>query len=184
MRRLCCENGCAGPAGNPNRSCFPVSPTATRAANYITLRLPLTVEPVFIDWVQRNFPDRAEKITGRIKSMRDGKMNSSQFKTRMTGTGVLAEQVGIMFRTFSRKLGRVNTSTPRQLVSHSRNQTHWLAPRACIETFTTSQLTPTFLFENRPNALVDVRRELLPIVWRNEPDHDRHVSRSRRYESR
>jgi DNA repair photolyase len=76
-----------------------------QAANYIMLRLPLTVEPVFLDWVHRNFPDRAEKIASRIKSMRDGNMNSSQFKTRMTGTGVLAEQVKSLFQTFSRKLG-------------------------------------------------------------------------------
>ncbi len=76
-----------------------------QAANYIMLRLPLTVEPVFMDWVQRNFPDRFEKISGRIKSMRDGSMNSAEFKTRMTGTGVLAEQVGILFRTFARKTG-------------------------------------------------------------------------------
>ena len=75
-----------------------------RAANYIMLRLPLTVEPVFIDWVRRNFPDRVEKIVGRVKSMRDGKLNSSQFKTRMAGTGVLAEQVGKMFAAFARKL--------------------------------------------------------------------------------
>jgi len=35
-----------------------------KRAGYVALRLPLTVEPVFIDWLEQHFPDRKEKVIG------------------------------------------------------------------------------------------------------------------------
>ena len=37
--------------------------------------------------------------------MREGKLNSSQFRERMTGTGILAQQISTLFKTFATKLG-------------------------------------------------------------------------------
>src|SRR5690606_2216298 len=37
-----------------------------KTASYTMLRLPLTVEPVFLEWLQRTHPDQREKIEGRI----------------------------------------------------------------------------------------------------------------------
>ncbi|MEZ6061022.1 MAG: PA0069 family radical SAM protein [Planctomycetaceae bacterium] len=39
-------------------------------AGYILLRLPLTVEPVFIEWLQRTQNRHAEKVLGRIRDTR------------------------------------------------------------------------------------------------------------------
>jgi len=75
------------------------------SAHYIMLRLPLSVEPVFLDWVEHYFPDRKDKIIGRLQSVRNGKLSSSDFKTRMIGTGVLAQQVAQLFTTFATKYG-------------------------------------------------------------------------------
>ncbi len=77
---------------------------ATRAG-YVSLRLPLTVEPVFLDWLEQHFPDRKEKVLGRIRSMRDGKLNSSTYGERMSGTGIWGQQLASMMELFCKKYG-------------------------------------------------------------------------------
>ena len=74
------------------------------AAGYILLRLPITVRPVFEEWIQRARPDQAEMVLGRIKQTRDGKLNDSTFGRRMKGSGVLAEQIHGVYKAFSKKL--------------------------------------------------------------------------------
>ena len=77
---------------------------ATRAG-YVALRLPLTVEPVFIHWLEQHFPDRKEKVLQRIRTMREGKLNSSNFRERMTGKGIWGQQIRTMMVTFCRMHG-------------------------------------------------------------------------------
>ena len=74
-------------------------------ARYILLRLPLTVEPVFEEWLLRTHPLQAAKVNGHIRQTRGGKMNASTWGTRMVGTGVLAEQIRTMFTVFRKQLG-------------------------------------------------------------------------------
>ena len=73
------------------------------AASYILLRLPLTVEPVFQEWLKRTQPLKAEKIERRIRETRAGHLYKSDWETRMTGTGQIAEQVRNLFRVFVQK---------------------------------------------------------------------------------
>lgn len=75
------------------------------AANYILLRLPLTVEPVFREWLERTYPNQQEKIEGRLRAARSGELNSSVWGQRMRGSGELAEQIEQMFRVFRNKFG-------------------------------------------------------------------------------
>jgi hypothetical protein len=58
-----------------------------------------------MEWIERHFPDRKNKIMGRFQSVRGGKLNSSEFKTRMVGTGILAQQFRQLFQTFATRLG-------------------------------------------------------------------------------
>lgn len=74
-------------------------------ATYQLLRLPLSVQPVFLEWLARTHPLQQERIKAMIRSTRDGKLNSSEFGVRMSGRGALAEQIGQLFRTFARKYG-------------------------------------------------------------------------------
>ena len=74
-------------------------------AGYILLRLPLTVEPVFEEWIRRVHPDKAEMVLGRVKQTRGGRINDSTFGQRMTGTGEIADQIRRMFRIFKKKYG-------------------------------------------------------------------------------
>ncbi|GIW98453.1 MAG: radical SAM protein [Pirellulaceae bacterium] len=81
-------------------------------AAYVLLRLPLTVEPVFREWLGRCFPDRQHKVLGRIASMREGKMNDSRFGSRMRGTGVWAQHLSQMFQVFARRYGLATKPPP------------------------------------------------------------------------
>ncbi|MEO8496117.1 MAG: PA0069 family radical SAM protein, partial [Planctomycetota bacterium] len=74
-------------------------------AGFVLLRLPLTVEPVFKEWLERTQPLKAERVLGRIRETRGGKLNSSAFGERMVGSGEIAEQIKQMFRMFKRKHG-------------------------------------------------------------------------------
>jgi DNA repair photolyase len=76
-------------------------------ARYTLLRLPLTVEPVFREWLARTQPDKVDKIEGLVRQTRAGKLNRSEFKQRMTGTGEIAEQIRSLFHVFRTKHGFV-----------------------------------------------------------------------------
>jgi DNA repair photolyase len=74
-------------------------------AAFTMLRLPLTVAPVFQEWLTREQPGRAAKIEGRIRAMRGGKLNNAEFGDRMVGSGAMAQQIGNLFRLFAAKHG-------------------------------------------------------------------------------
>ncbi len=77
------------------------------AAGYVLLRLPLSVEPVFRDWLERNAPDRADKVLAFVRGTRGGKLNDGQFKSRMRGVGAYADQLAQSFQVYRRKFGFV-----------------------------------------------------------------------------
>lgn len=70
---------------------------------YTLLRLPLSVAPVFLEWLQREQPLKAGRIEGLIRQMRGGKLNESAFGKRMKGEGKIAEQIAQVFQVFRRK---------------------------------------------------------------------------------
>ena len=69
------------------------------------LRLPLTVAPIFEQWLEQNEPGKKDKILGRIRAMRGGKLNDSRFGKRMSGEGIFAEQISQMFHVARQKAG-------------------------------------------------------------------------------
>jgi len=73
------------------------------SAAYVLLRLPLTVKPVFLDWLQSQYPSRAERVISLIQHVRGGRMNDATFRGRMRGVGQIASQIEESFRVFSRK---------------------------------------------------------------------------------
>jgi DNA repair photolyase len=69
------------------------------------LRLPLTVAPIFQEWLERSFPDRKDKVLGRIRAIRGGKLNDPRFGSRMRGEGIFADQISQIFHVACRKVG-------------------------------------------------------------------------------
>jgi DNA repair photolyase len=74
-------------------------------AFYTVVRLPLTVAPVFVNWLENHYPDQKNKVLGRIRSLRDGKLNNADFGSRMRGDGPLADEIGQIFRIACRRYG-------------------------------------------------------------------------------
>jgi DNA repair photolyase len=73
-------------------------------ASFILVKLPGSVEPLFLDWLRRTMPDRSGKIINRIKDTRKGSMTDSRFGSRMTGEGEIAETISSLFDVSTRKL--------------------------------------------------------------------------------
>lgn len=76
-----------------------------RAAGYVLLRLPLAVNPVFLDWLRRTQPTKADRVESLIRSTRAGGLNDATFGRRLRGTGAIADQIQQTFAVFTRKLG-------------------------------------------------------------------------------
>jgi DNA repair photolyase len=81
-------------------------------ASWIMLRLPHAVKDLFVDWLQREFPDRAEKVINRIKDVREGSMNSTRWGERMRGTGEIADSIKQLFDATCKKY-EMNTGSHR-----------------------------------------------------------------------
>jgi DNA repair photolyase len=69
------------------------------------LRLPWEVNPLFQQWLQDHFPDRAARVMARVREMRGGKDYDASFGTRMTGQGVWADLLMQRLRKASASLG-------------------------------------------------------------------------------
>ncbi len=77
---------------------------ATTAFSTI-LRLPWEVNPLFQQWLQTNFPERAARVMARVRDMRGGRDNDSRFGQRMAGQGIWAQLLAQRFRTVTTRLG-------------------------------------------------------------------------------
>jgi len=61
-----------------------------RAAFYTVLRLPWEVAPLFKEWLQAHFPQRAERVMNRVRDMCNDRDYQADFATRMKGDGLWA----------------------------------------------------------------------------------------------
>jgi len=76
-----------------------------RFAGYVILRLPYAVAPLFEGWLTQHFPEKKDKVLGRIRDLRGGKINDARFGSRMSGEGVLAGTIKDFFELAKRKAG-------------------------------------------------------------------------------
>jgi DNA repair photolyase len=74
-------------------------------AGYVMLRLPWAVAPIFERWLAEHFPGHKEKVLGRVRHMRGGKLYDARWSKRQEGEGIFAEQVGAMFEVACRRAG-------------------------------------------------------------------------------
>jgi DNA repair photolyase len=81
-----------------------------RCAGYTILRLPHAVAGLFERWLEQHFPERKDRVLGRIRELRGGQLNDPRFGTRMRGEGVLAEAIRDLFRLARRRAGMVDRS--------------------------------------------------------------------------
>lgn len=76
-----------------------------RSASWIVIRLPHEVAPLFREWLDAHFPQRAGKVMATIRSIRGGRDNDPNFGTRMRPEGVWADLFRRRFRVAATRLG-------------------------------------------------------------------------------
>lgn len=74
-------------------------------AGWGMLRLPLGVKDVFLDWLDRSFPGKRNRVLARIRDVRRGQLDQSGYGVRFTGEGIFAEQIRALFRAAARRHG-------------------------------------------------------------------------------
>ena len=74
-------------------------------AGYVVLRLPWEVSPLFRQWLEAHFPDRAARVMSRVRDMRGGKDYDATFGKRMHGEGIWADLIRQRFEKAVVRLG-------------------------------------------------------------------------------
>ena len=74
-----------------------------KSISWIPLRLPHEVSPLFREWLDIHFPDRAKKVMNILRDMRGGKDNDPQFASRMRGSGPWAELTRVRMKRLINK---------------------------------------------------------------------------------
>ncbi len=67
-------------------------------AAYTIVRLNGSIGPIFEDWIQQAYPDKAQKVLSQIASCHGGQLNDSRFGTRMRGEGQFAQTIAMLFK--------------------------------------------------------------------------------------
>jgi DNA repair photolyase len=82
-----------------------VAQAGALSAGYVPLRLPFAVKDIFVAWLEQHYPNRKERVLGRIRDLRGGKLYDSRWGMRMRGEGEWAEVFGAMFALHRRRVG-------------------------------------------------------------------------------
>ncbi len=76
-----------------------------KTASFIPIRLPHEVAPLFRDWLEVHYRERAGKVMTLIRSIRQERDNDPYFFSRMRGSGPWAELIRTRFRIACKRLG-------------------------------------------------------------------------------
>ena len=79
--------------------------SGARSAFYHVLRLPWELSPLFREWLELHYPQRAARILARVQEMRGGKDYDSRFGARFKGEGLWADLVHQRFHKACARLG-------------------------------------------------------------------------------
>lgn len=99
-----------------------VKSAGARNAHYTMVRLNGQIADIFSDWIEKSFPERAEKVLNHIKGAHDGKLNDSNFGRRMRGDGKMAEQIAQTFKLARKKIFRETQPIELNHVSYTKRQ--------------------------------------------------------------
>jgi len=90
------------------------------------VRLPFGVKEIFLKWLGDHHPNRKDKVINKIKSMKDGKLNRSEFGERFRGEGPYARQIEQLLQIHRKRLGLNNDRKPLNSSEFRRPETEQL----------------------------------------------------------
>lgn len=82
-----------------------VADAGARRVAWVLLRLPYQLKDLFLDWLARHTPDRAQHVESLIRQAHGGKLYDARRGPRRRGTGHLADQIAQVFDVFTRRYG-------------------------------------------------------------------------------
>ncbi len=82
-----------------------VAAAGASEAHYIFLRLPHEVAPLFGEWLDVHFPDRADHVMSLVRQASGGRNYDSRYGVRQRGRGPYADMLAARFRTAASRLG-------------------------------------------------------------------------------
>lgn len=85
--------------------------------HYLPLRLPGSVGPIFLSWLERHRPNSKEKILRLVRELRGGQLNDNEFHSRFQGKGEVARRLRQLFE-ISRKKKSLPAVGPELLGRH------------------------------------------------------------------
>ncbi len=89
------------------------SEAGAKWAGYTVVRLNGAIGGIFHDWLQKTFPDRAEKVWRQICECHGGNVNDSRWGNRIVGDGKFAQLIKDQFKLYCKKYGL--NETPMEL---------------------------------------------------------------------
>lgn len=75
------------------------------SVSYTILRLPYAVKDIFLKWLEDHEPNRKQKVVNKIKSLKNGALNRSEFGKRFHGEGAYGEQIRQLLAIHRKRLG-------------------------------------------------------------------------------
>ncbi len=92
-----------------------IAERGARSIGYTMVRLNGDVGEIFMDWLTKVMPDKADKIINQIKDVHGGQLSDSRFGKRMSGEGHYAMMVKQQFKLAREKYLRGRTTPPYNL---------------------------------------------------------------------
>jgi DNA repair photolyase len=75
------------------------------SASYVLLRLPHELKTLFVDWLEQEYPLKAQHVMQRLKECRGGREYDAHYGQRMRGSGVYADMIHNRFELARKRLG-------------------------------------------------------------------------------
>lgn len=72
-------------------------------AGYTVVRLNGVIKEIFEDWLEKQFPDRKDKVMHQIESLHGGKVNDTEWGRRIKGNGPIADGIKSLFQVSVKK---------------------------------------------------------------------------------
>lgn len=88
------------------------SEAGASAASWIMLRLPREVSPLFQEWLENHFPQRAGRVMARVREMHGGRDYDAKWGRRMRGEGHYAQMIAARFKMAMRRCGLASELPP------------------------------------------------------------------------
>jgi hypothetical protein len=63
------------------------------------------VKDVFLQWLDDHAPSKKARVLDRVRELRGGKLNVSEWGVRLRGEGIFADQLRALFQVSARRAG-------------------------------------------------------------------------------